>query len=175
MSNDPDILGRIDDTLQQWDEWDGHSPDAARWRGGPNEDNQPENEPRETGWPSLDLHDFMHDMVNGQPAEQVQPPPAEPLTMETIERAMQRLREATPSVYANPDTAAQIREAAQARGHWIDVLEVPHVPDGQAYIFRPPAQAAMPESVPYRFESQRCCHAGLIAAPGPCPWHGVQS
>lgn len=30
-------LARIDDTLEDWDQWDGHSRDAARWRGRPAE------------------------------------------------------------------------------------------------------------------------------------------
>lgn len=42
MTDDPDILDRIDDTLEQWDEWDGNSPDAARWAGEPTESEWPD-------------------------------------------------------------------------------------------------------------------------------------
>lgn len=32
--SDLDILDRIDDTLEDYDQWNGHSPDAARWADG---------------------------------------------------------------------------------------------------------------------------------------------
>lgn len=50
MTDDPDILGRIDDTLEQWDEWDGRSPDAARWVGGPDESEWPKGPTLEESW-----------------------------------------------------------------------------------------------------------------------------
>lgn len=172
MTDNPGILGRIDEALDDYDQWDGHSPDAARWAGGPDESEWPDRTDQYSYTPDRSLADALADMVNGQTAEQMQAPPSEPLTVEGLERVMRRVRDATPRVFAGPATAAAIREAAQAVGQRVAVVETPQVPDGTAYVFRPPPQMIFPEHVPYRFESVCCCHAGRVAFPDPCPWHG---
>lgn len=137
-------LERIDGALEDWDQWDGHSPDAARWDGDDWIDaRRPERSTAE------DLHESWRRLfctaVDAALAEDLVPmttrePPGEnePLTEEGMLRVMRRIRDSEPRAIVSPATASAIRQAAHEAGERVDVIVSEHVPDGQAYIFRPP-------------------------------------
>lgn len=160
MSDPEQTLASIDDTLEQWDQWDGNSPDAARWTGGPDESEWGEQSPMEEalrralthseamlgidGWPDrTEQYTYtpgrtLADVLNEQPIQHAPPPMDEPLTVEGMVRVMHRIRDSEPRVFVSPATASAIRQAAHEAGQRVDVIVSEHVPDGQAYVFRPP-------------------------------------